>query len=314
MHKDVWVWVLFASLVVAMLALDLGIARRGNARAGEVTVRSAARWSAAWIGLGLSFGLVILTLYGRDSALAYLTGYLLEKSLSVDNIFVFVLVFSELQIPLTKQRRVLYWGVIGALLMRGLLIAAGIYLLERFRWVIYPFAILIILAAARLLWGRAKQRQLVIGACAVCTSWVSRFIPITPVIRDGSFWLRQNGRLHATPLFVALVVIETTDVVFALDSIPAVFSVTREPFLVYTSNVFAMLGLRSLYFVLAGALSRLRYLHVGLAAILLFVGAKMLLSGVVEIPTWVSLGVIAAALAVATATSLAHPVPTMAPK
>ena len=148
MHVDVWVWVLFASLVLAMLALDLGMSRRQDGQAGEVTVRSAAKWSAAWIGLGLSFGLIVLALYGHDSALAYLTAYLLEKSLSVDNIFVFVLVFSELQIPFTEQRRVLYWGVIGALLMRGLLIAAGIFLLERFQWVIYPFAVLVMMVLA----------------------------------------------------------------------------------------------------------------------------------------------------------------------
>jgi tellurite resistance protein TerC len=303
-HVSVWVWVLFASLVLAMLALDLGALRTSRREPQEITLRSAALWSGAWIGLGLCFSLVVLALYGSGPALAYLTAYVLEKSLSVDNIFVFVLIFSELQIPPAQQRRVLYWGIVGALAARALLIAVGIYLLERFHWVIYPFAALIILAAGRLLWGREKERELVVGACAVCTSWVARFIPITPLLRGGQFWIRQNGRLVVTPLFVALIVVETTDVIFALDSIPAVFAVTREPFLVYTSNVFAMLGLRSLYFLLAGIVDRFRYLRVGLAAILLFVAGKMLSSEIVDVPTWVSLFVIAGALALAVTASL----------
>jgi TerC family integral membrane protein len=303
-HVSLWVWALFASLVLAMLALDLGLVRGARRGPQDVSLRSAALWSGAWIGLGLFFGVVILALYGTAPALAYLTAYVLEKSLSVDNIFVFVVIFSELRIPLAQQRRVLYWGILGALVMRALLIAAGIYLLERFHWVIYPFAVLIILAAARLLWGREKERQLVVEACAVCTSWVARFIPITPVLRDGRFWIRQNGRLAATPLLVALIVIETTDVIFALDSVPAMFAVTREPFIVYTSNVFAMLGLRSLYFLLARVLDRFRYLNIGLAAILAFVGVKMLLSEVVEVPTWASLAVIISALALTVIASL----------
>jgi TerC family integral membrane protein len=304
-HVSLWVWALFASLVLAMLALDLGLVRGARRGPQEVTLRSAALWSGAWISLGLFFGVIVLALFGTGPALAYLTAYVLEKSLSVDNIFVFVVIFSELRIPLAEQRRVLYWGILGALIMRALLIAVGIYLLERFHWVIYPFAVLIILAAARLLWGRDKERQLVVEACAVCTSWVARFIPITPVLRDGRFWIRQNGRLVATPLLVALIVIETTDIIFALDSVPAMFAVTREPFIVYTSNVFAMLGLRSLYFLLVRVLDRLRYLDIGLAAILAFVGGKMLLSEVVEAPTWASLAVIVSVLALTVTASLA---------
>jgi tellurite resistance protein TerC len=306
-HVSVWVWVLFGSLVLAMLALDLGVFRaRGEPR--ELTLRSAGLWSGAWIGLGLSFGLVVLALYGSDPALAYLTAYVLEKSLSVDNVFVFALIFSELQIPPAQQRRVLYWGILGALAMRGALIGVGIYLLERFHWVIYPFAALIILAAVRLVWGREKERELVIAACAACGSWVARFIPITPVLRGGRFWIRQNGRLMATPLLVALIVVETSDVIFALDSIPAVFAVTQEPFLVYTSNVFAMLGLRSLYFLMAGVLDRFRYVRISLAAILAFVGGKMLLGEIVEVPTWASLVVILSALTVAVTASIVRPV------
>jgi tellurite resistance protein TerC len=307
MQVNVWAWAVFAVVVLAMLALDLGLFQSSRREPREPTFRSAAGWSAAWIGVSLAFGLVVLALYGPAAALTYLTAYALEKSLSVDNIFVFVLIFSELQIPAAQQRRVLYWGVLGALVMRGLMIAAGVYLLARFQWVIYPFAILIILAAVRILWGQEKEREIVAGACAVCGSWVGRLIPITPVMRGGQFVIRQGGRLVATPLLVALLVVETTDVIFALDSVPAVLAITREPFLVYTSNVFALLGLRSLYFVLGGVIERFRYLRVGLAVILVFVGARLLLTDVVHVPMWVSLMVIAAALAVSTTASLIRP-------
>lgn len=302
-----WVWVLFALMVLALLAVDLGAFRPSRRGPQVVTLRSAAGWSGAWIGLSLLFGLVILVLYGNTPALTFLTAYLLEKSLSVDNIFVFILIFSELRIPPEQQRRVLYWGVLGALVVRAILIAGGVFLLRRFHWIIYPFAALVIFAAVRILWGREKERQLVVNACAVCGTWVARIIPVTPVLRGGSFWIRNRGRLVATPLFIALVVVETTDLVFALDSIPAVFAVTGDVFLVYTSNVFAMLGLRSLYFLLSGVVERFRFLRAGLAAILAFVGVKMLSSGLVEIPTWVSLAVIAAALTLAVTASVAIP-------
>jgi tellurite resistance protein TerC len=310
-----WVWALFGALVLAMLALDLAFdrRRRQGAEDGLVGPRpgpslgSAALWSAAWIGLGLAFALVVLALYGPGPALTYLTAYVLEKSLSVDNIFVFVLIFGALAIPAAYQRHVLYWGIIGALAMRAVLIAAGVYLLDRFHWVIYPFGALILVAAARMLWGERQEREMVEKACAACSTWVARVIPITPVLRGDQFWIRQGGPLRATPLFIALIVVETTDVVLALDSIPAVLSISREPFLVYTSNVFAMLGLRSLYFLLAGAIERLHAVRYALAAILAFVGARMLLEGVLEIPVWTSLAVIAAALAISIAVSLGRP-------
>jgi len=304
MQVSSWVWALFALMVLAVLAADLGVFRPSRREPREVTLSSAAWWSAAWVGLSLLFGVVILALYGRGPALTYLTAYLLEKSLSVDNIFVFVLIFSELRIPPDQQRRVLYWGVLGALASRALLIAGGVFLLRRFNWIVYPFAALVLFAAVRILWGREKERELVATACGVCSTWVARIIPITPVLRGGAFWVSQRGRLLATPLFIALVVVETTDVIFALDSIPAVFAVTGDLFLVYTSNVFAMLGLRSLYFLLSGIVERFRFLRAGLAAILAFVGLKLLSSGLVEIPTWVSLAVIAAALGLAVAASL----------
>ena len=299
------VWVLFAVVVLAMLAVDLGVASRGKG-VEPASVRSAALWSGAWISLAVLFGVALWPLYGSGPAVTYFTAYVLEKSLSIDNVFVFVLVFSQLHTPPTQQRRVLYWGVLGALLMRGILIAAGVYLMLRFHWLIYPFAALVLLAAARILFAREKEREVVEAACNVCNSWVARILPITPVLHGGKFLVRQRGRLVATPLLIALIVVETTDVVFALDSIPAALAVTQEPLLLYTSNVFAMLGLRSLYFVLASALTRLRYLRPGLAVILAFVGGKMLLGSVLEIPSWTSLAVILVVVGSATVLSLAR--------
>lgn len=313
MNVSIWVWGVFGLLVLFALALDLGLFRRSPAEQHELSLRAAAVRSAAWIGLALAFGLGVAVLYGSHAGLTYLTAYLLEKSLSVDNIFVFVLIFSELRTPPAQQRRVLLWGVLGALVMRALLIGAGLYVINRFHWVVYPFAALIIVAAARLLWGREKERAVVTAACSVCGTWVARIIPITPVYQGDRFWVRQGGRLVATPLLVALIVIETTDIIFALDSVPAVLAITREPFLVYTSNIFAMLGLRSLYFVLAGVIERFRYIRVGLAVILMFFGARLLLGDFVEVPNWASLGVIVVALGLSVVASLKWPAPTTRP-
>jgi tellurite resistance protein TerC len=312
MHVATSAWALFAALVFAMLAIDLAFdarerrsAERTESRLPQsLTLRAAGVWSAAWIGLGLLFGLVVLALYDAQAMVTYYTAYVLEKSLSVDNLFVFALIFDELAIPAAYQRRVLYWGILGALATRALLIAAGVSILDRFHWAIYPFGVLVLLAAARLLFGEKKERKVLIAACAACGSWVARFIPVTPVLRDGKFWIRQSGRLAATPLFIALIIIELSDMVFSLDSIPAVLAITRVPFLVYTSNVFAMLGLRSLYFLLAGAVARFHALRYALAAILLFVSAKMLLSSVVDVPSWLSLAVVIVVLAVTVVVSL----------
>jgi tellurite resistance protein TerC len=313
MNVSLWVWGVFGFLVLFALALDLGLFHKSRGELQELPLRSAAIRSAAWIGLALAFGLGVAVLYGAQAGLTYLTAYLLEKSLSVDNIFVFVLIFTELRTPPAEQRRVLLWGVLSALVMRALLIGAGLFVISRFHWVIYPFAALIILAAVRLLWGGQKEREVVAAACSICNTWVARIIPITPVYHGDSFWVRQGGRIVATPLLVALIIIETTDVVFALDSVPAVLAVTREPFLVYTSNIFAMLGLRSLYFVLAGIVERFRYIRVGLAAILMFFGARLLLGDIIEFPNWVSLGVIVVALALSVAASLKWPGPDTRP-
>lgn len=307
MRVAFWGWPVFGVLVLAALAFDLGFPRRPRGDQQELSVRAATIRSAAWIALAMLFGVGVMAFYGRDAGVAFYTAYFLEESLSIDNIFVFVLIFTQLQIPPQLQRGVLLWGVLGALASRGLLIGAGIFVLDRFHWVVYPFAALIIFAAVRLLFGQRKQREIVVAACSVCSTWVARLIPITPMFFGRRFFVRQGGRLLATPLFVALVIIETTDIVFALDSVPAVLAVTRDSFVVYTSNIFAMLGLRSLYFVLAGAVEKFRYLRVGLAAILVFFGGRLLLSDVVEVPNHVSLGVIAVALALSVIISLRWP-------
>jgi len=262
-------------------------------------------WVVVWVGLSLALGLVILITFGAEAATEYYAAYFLEKSLSVDNIFVFVIVFSELHIPAEYQHRVLRFGIAGALVFRALLIGAGITLIGRFGWVTYPFAILILFAAWRMLFGAEQERAVVQSACNVCETWVARVVRVSPVLHGGDFWRREGGRLVATPLFVALVVIETTDIVFALDSVPAVLSVTRNPLIVYSSNIMAMLGLRSLYFVLADALDGLRYLRPGLALVLVFTGAKMLTSEWVHVSAGVSLLVIGVVLLTTIAASIA---------
>ena len=261
-------------------------------------------WVGVWVGLGLAVGLWVAATQGRGAATEYFAAYLLEESLSVDNIFVFVVIFSELHIPAEYQRRVLLFGVAGALVFRALVIGAGITLIARFQWITYPFATLILFAAWRLLFGGERQRKVVKEACDVCGTWIARVVPVTPVLHGHDFWRRESGRLVATPLLVALVVIETTDIVFALDSIPAVLAVTRNPLIVYSSNIMAMLGLRSLYFVLSDAVYRLRYLRIGLAALLVFTAAKMLTSEWVQVSPGVSVAIIAAVLLATIAASV----------
>ena len=261
-------------------------------------------WVVVWIGVSLALGLWVLATRGADAASEYYAAYILEKSLSVDNIFVFVVIFSELHIPREYQRRVLQFGIAGALVFRALLIGAGIALIERFGWVTYPFAMLMLFAAWRMLFGAERERTVVQAACNVCETWIARIVPVSPVLHGGDFWRREGGRLAATPLFVALVVVETTDIVFALDSVPAVLAVTRNPFIVYSSNVMAMLGLRSLYFVLADALDRLHYLRYGLALVLVFSGVKMLAGERVHIGAGTSVLVIAVILLATIAASM----------
>ena len=263
-------------------------------------------WVIVWVALGLALGLLIAATQGTAAATEYFAAYLLEESLSIDNIFVFVVIFSELHIPDEHRRRVLRFGVGGALVFRALAIAGGIALVERVQWITYVFALLILFAAWRLLFGAERERKVVEGACDVCNTWIARIVRVSPVFHGPDFWRRESGRLVATPLLVALVVIETTDIVFALDSIPAVLSVTRNPLIVYSSNVMAMLGLRSLYFVLADAVYQLRYLRAGLATLLAFTAFKMLVAGWVPISAGMSVAVIGAVLLVTFTASVWH--------
>jgi tellurite resistance protein TerC len=241
---------------------------------------------------------------GAAAAAEYYAAYILEKSLSVDNIFVFIIIFSELRIPPERRRRVLWFGVAGALVFRAVMVFTGVALIQRFHWVIYPFAGLILFAAWRLLFGAEPERRVVADACNVCNTWIARVVRVSPLLQGDRFWRREGGRLVATPLLVALVVIETTDIVFALDSVPAVLAVTRDPMIVYTSNVMAMLGLRSIYFVLADSLGRLRFLRPGLAIVLVFTAAKMLASDWIHISPIQSILVIAAVLLATVGASL----------
>ncbi len=291
-------WIVFWVVVAIALVVDLKFARK-------TTARGAAVWSAIWIGLGLGFGAWIAMLQGGEAGITYLTAYLLEKSLSVDNLFVFILIFSLTGIPAHLQHRALFWGIVGALVMRAGLIAVGVELLERFHWAVYPLAALLVYAAYRMLTG--ETQRFVVQQCALCESWLARFIPIEPKLHGARFVVRKDGRLMATPLLVALAVIETTDLVFAVDSIPAVFAVTRDPFLVYTSNVFALLGLRSLYFLLAGVIGKLRFLKIGLAVMLLMAAVKLAIGDLVHVPPLASLAAIAAVMITAIVASLLFP-------
>jgi tellurite resistance protein TerC len=298
-------WLAVAGGIVAALALDLFVLHRN---AHEVSMREAAATSAGWVTLGLVFGLGVWLFAGADRGAEYFAGYLIEKSLSVDNVFVFALLFSYFAVPARYQHRVLFWGVVGALLMRAGFIAAGAALLESFHWIIYVFGGLLLLTGVKMLRSSGHS---VDPARNPVLRLLRRRIPMVDAYHGQRFFVRRGGRWVATPMLAVLVAIESTDVVFAVDSIPAIFAVTDEPFLVFTSNAFAILGLRALYFLLAGMMGRFAYLKTGLAAILLFVGAKMLLTDVWKVPVALSLGVIAVILTVAVVASLRRPVANM---
>ncbi|MFL5353390.1 TerC family protein [Archangium sp.] len=280
-------WAGFIVFVLLMLALDLGVFHR---KTHEVKFKEALTWSGVWISLALVFNLGIWWKFGSMPAMQFLTGYLIEKSLSIDNIFVFVVVFSALKIPALYQHRVLFWGILSALVLRAGMIFAGVAMLERFHWLIYVFGAFLIFTGVKLFLQRNKEEHPEDGAVM---KLARRIIPSTARFDGDRFFTRENGRKLATPLLMSLVLVELTDVLFALDSIPAIFAVTTDPFLVFTSNIFAILGLRSLFFVLAGAVEKFSYLKVGLSAVLVFVGAKMALVDVVKVPPALSLGVIA---------------------
>ncbi len=296
----IW-WLVFGVLVIVLLALDLGVFHR---RAHVIRVREALIWSAVWISLSLIFNLGVYFAFGADKAVNFFTGYLVEKSLSVDNLFVFLVIFTYFNVPANAQHKVLFWGIMGALIIRGIFIFAGVAIIERLHWVIYIFGAFLVYTGVRLFLHRDRkihpEHNPFLRLCR-------RFIPVTKDYHGDRFFLREAGQLFVTPLFLVVLVVETTDILFAVDSIPAVLSITLDPFIVYTSNIFAILGLRALYFALAGVTLRLHYLSYGLSAILVFLGFKMLFSGFYKLPVVVALGVVAGILAISTIASFFRP-------
>ena len=288
-----------------MLALDLGVFHR---KAHEVAPREAAGWSIFWVTLALIFNVGVYYYMGPTAGLEFLTGYLIEKALSVDNIFVFVLVFSYFRVPSKYQHRVLFWGILGALVMRGGMIAAGAVLIKQFHWIIYVFGAFLVFTGIRMATHDSNEIE---PESNPVIRLLRRFMRVTPIYHGSHFFVSEEiagrARLVATPLFVVLVMSETTDLVFAVDSIPAIFAVTEDPFLVYTSNVFAILGLRALYFLLAGVIHQFHYLKIGLSAVLVFVGAKMLLTDIYKVPIVISLVVIGSLLLISVVASLLFP-------
>ena len=306
--ESIWLWVGFNVFVLGMLALDLGVFHR---KSHVVSVKEASVWTAVWVSLALLFNTGIYfywntlvpgsTYSNSEAALAFFTGYLIEKSLSVDNVFVIALIFGYFAVPAAYQHRVLFWGILGALVMRATMILAGAVLIKEYHWIIYIFGAFLIFTGIKM--ATHKDEELHPEDNPVI-KLVRKLIPVTKNYEGDHFFVRHAGKLMATPLFLVLIMVETTDLVFAVDSIPAIFAVTQDPFLVYTSNVFAILGLRSLYFVLAGVIDKFYYLKMGLAVILTFVGVKMTLVDIYKIPTPASLGVIAGVLTIAVVASL----------
>jgi tellurite resistance protein TerC len=294
-------WIGFIAFVLAMLAVDLGIFHR---KAHEVSLKEAGIWSAVWVTLAIVFNLALYAWFGPQRALEFTTGYLIEKALAVDNIFVFVVIFSTFAVPAIYQHRVLFWGVLGALVMRAGFILAGGAFLQRFHWAIYLFGALLAVTGVKLLMQRNQDLH---PERNPLVRWFQRIFPMTPEYQGDRFLVNRAGRWFATPLLVALVAVEVTDLIFAVDSIPAIFAVTSDPFMVFTSNIFAILGLRSLYFLLAGVITRFAYLKVGLSFVLIFVGAKMLVMDVYKVPIVASLGIIAGILVTSVLASLLKP-------
>jgi TerC family integral membrane protein len=300
MESQTLAWIVFNVVIVGVLVLDLVVFQR---KPHVMGVREALAWVVLWVLLAGAFAVFVYFWKGRDVALEFVTGYLIEESLSVDNMFVFLMVFSYFAVPRSYQHRVLFWGILGALVMRGILIFAGVALIQRFHWIIYVFGAFLVVTGIRM--AIQKDQEIHPDQNPVL-KLVRHLVPMTNRYEGAHFFLRQDGRLVATPLFVVLIVIETTDLVFALDSIPAVLAITQDPFIVYTSNVFAILGLRALFFAIAGGMELAHYLHYGLSAILVFVGLKMLAGEYYKVPLGVALGVIVGILAVSLIASWIH--------
>ena len=302
MELSVWAWSAFGALVVALLLLDLAVFGRGRA---EISFRRAVVWSIVWTVLGVAFAGVLWAWEGRIAAEEYLAGFLIEKSLSIDNLFVFALIFAYFAVPSASQRRVLFWGIAGAIVLRGIFIAAGAVLLDTFHYTIYVFGAILIVTGIRM--ARHQTAEIHPERNPVLRL-LGRVIPMSKEYDGDRLVTRREGRRLGTPLLAALVLVATFDVVFAVDSIPAIFAVTREPFIVYAANAFSLLGLAALYFVLANMLGRFRYLNVGLAVVLVFVGIKMTISDLYKVPVGLSLAVILLTLGAAIVASLLRPV------
>jgi tellurite resistance protein TerC len=290
MESHLLLWVVFNIFVLGILALDLLVLHR---KAHAVSLREALAWSCVWVSMALIFCLGIYFFHGGEKALEFLTGYVIEWSLSVDNLFVFLVIFSYFAVPPVYQHRVLFWGILGALVLRASFIATGTALLANFHWMIYVFGGFLIFTGIKLLFAGDDKIEPEKNPAVLL---VRRFIKVTPEYQGQRFFIRKDGKLWATPLFLVLVVVETTDVIFAVDSIPAIFAITLDPFIVYTSNVFAILGLRALFFLLAGVMEMFHYLRVGLSFVLCFVGIKMVIVDFYKIPIGASLGVVAGIL------------------
>jgi tellurite resistance protein TerC len=293
-------WILFNLFVVGMLVLDLGFLQR---RSHTVKFREALVWSITWIALACGFAVLVYFWHGRGTAVEFVTGYVIELSLSVDNLFIFVLIFRFFRVAPEHQHKVLFWGIVGALVMRAIFIVVGIGLIRRFHWITYAFGALLVYSGIKLFRQHGAGIE---PESNPVVRFFRRFVPVTEEYEEDKFLVRR-GRLYATPLLVVLVLVEATDLLFATDSIPAVLAITLNPFIVYTSNVFAVLGLRSMYFLLAGLMDLFHYLHYGLAVVLVFIGAKMVASDYYRIPTGVALGVVAGVLLISVLASLLQP-------
>jgi tellurite resistance protein TerC len=307
--SSIWGWVGFNVVVLAILALDLGVLHR---KSEKVSLKEAAIWSGVWVALSLSFAFAIYRTMGRQSGLEFLTGYLIEYALSVDNIFVFVLIFSYFSVPEKYQHRVLFWGIIGALVLRGVMIVAGSALVARFSWTLYIFGAFLVFTGLKM--ALQKDEAVYNPERDPVLRLSRRLMPVTTDYRGDKFFVREpdaSGRMRtaATPLFIVLMIVDTTDIIFATDSIPAIFAVTRDPFIVYTSNICAVLGLRALYFLLANVVDKFVYLKLGLSLVLIFIGAKMLLEQLIHIPISASLGVVGVVLGTSILVSLKSPRP-----
>jgi tellurite resistance protein TerC len=294
-------WVAFNLFVVAMLVLDIKVLQRN---AHEIRVKEALGWSAFWILLALAFNFFIYKWMGKQKALEFLTGYLIEKSLSVDNLFVFIIVFSYFGVKPKYQHGILFWGILGALIFRAIFILAGVALIHRFEFIIYVFGVLLIYTGFKIAF---KSDEQVDPSKNVILRLAQRFIPIRADCQDGRFFVKVDGKKFATQFFLVLLMIETTDIVFAVDSIPAILAISTDPFIVYTSNVFAILGLRALYFALAGIIHLFHYLNYGLSVVLVFIGVKMTISHYYKVPTAISLSVVIGVLTLSIIASLLFP-------